>query len=136
MAQRYTPTKFGAPIFDDVNAAALQSDPWTAYEFNTLLIASEFSNAGAQAVIIPWILLKGDSPTGANEDLWTPLDRVVLVASVVPPHASLGPLIAGYVKAPVAQVEIPNCFQVRLLLESINAGTIKVWAGLTNRAPR
>ena len=136
MAQRYPPTKFNDPVFDAVDAPSLQADTTPANEYNTLLMAAEFDTADAIAVIEPWVLLKGAGNGEDNADLWTPLSEITLIASVVPPHVSLGPLLANHIKAPTSQSEIPNCFEVRLVLKSITAGKVTEWAGLTNRSPR
>jgi hypothetical protein len=136
MAQRYPPTKFNDPVFDAVDAPSLQADVMSANEYNTLLMAAEFDTADAIAVIEPWVLLKGSGSGEVNADLWSPLSEITMIASSVPPHPSLGPLLTNHVKAPTSQSEIPNCFEVRLLLKSISVGEVTVWAGLTNRAPR
>ena len=137
MGQRHTPTKFGTPIFDDVNAAALQTagSAFEASEYNTLLITAEMQTATAIAEIEPWVLLKVKGG-GVDGEIWAPLPSVTMKADVTIPHPSMGPLTLGYFKTKVVQVEIPNCFQVRLFLKSINPDRVKVWAGLTNRAPR
>jgi hypothetical protein len=137
VSQRFTPTKFGNPIFDDVSAAALQTEAsaFPASEYNTLLITAEMEVASAIATIEPWVLLKV-KVSGVEQDIWSPLATVSMRADAVIPNASMGPLTPTYSKAAAVQVEIPNCFQVRLCLKSISSGKVKVWAGLTNRAPR
>lgn len=136
MAQRYPPTKFNDPVFDAVDAASIQADTMPANEYNTLLMTAEFSAADAIAVIEPWVLLKGSGNGEFNADLWSPLSEITMIASSVPPHVSLGPLLVNHIKAPTSQSEIPNCFEVRLVLKSLSSGEVTVWAGLTNRSPR
>jgi len=135
VSQRYTPSKLGEPIFDDTNTPSIMTEAGAlvALEFNTLLAVAEFSDAGATAIVVPWVLIKG-LDGGAEVGLWTPLLQISFTAGGSAP--AIDPVTTNYFKAPISQSEIPPCHQLRLELVSVSAGTVRLWAALANRAPR
>ena len=135
MSQRYTPSKLGEPIFDGLDSPAIMTElgAFTALEFNTILMVAEFSDASAQAVVVPWVLMKGLSG-GDVISLWTPLSQVTLNAG--PTIPAIPPATPNHYKAPINQSEIPPCHMVRLELVSVSLGTVRLWSALANRAPR
>lgn len=133
--QRYTPSKLGEPIFDNTSTPSIMTEDGalTALEFNTLLAVAEFSDAGASAVIVPWVEMKG-LDGGSGVSLWTPLSQITLTAAGTAP--AIDPVTTAHFKAPISQSEIPPSHRVRLELVSVSAGTVRLWAALANRAPR
>lgn len=135
MGQRYTPSQLQLLVEDDDTAGLYPSTVFKAMEMNTLLLAAEFSDAGANCVVRPWVNLRSKNPAGELVDNWMPLGEVTLTA--IADTANQPALItAGYHRAPPSEAALPNCHEVQIELISVSAGTINLWGAPANRAPR
>lgn len=135
MAQRYTPSQLQL-LIDDGSTLGRYPDPvFNAAEFNTLLLAVEFSDALAVIVVKPWVNIRSKNAADVVVNNWQPLAPVTITAEADTANMP-APITTDYDRAPPEEIALPNCHEVQVELISISAGTVNLWGAPANRAPR
>lgn len=134
MRNLYTPAVM-EKIFDEADAAAIQSGVIQALERNALEVYCEFTTA-TSLKIVPWVRLKV-MHNGEKADAWAACPEVTInrVSDTANPAGATVLGGASTRSAPTV-ISIPNCYEVRLELTTITGGgTVTVWAACIEKAP-
>jgi len=137
---RFSPTRFPAPLFDDINAAAVMSDAnaLPAVDKTAIALAAELDAAAATVTVRVWARVRTVDitvpATPVDTFAWFFVADVILTAHTTSGTAGApGPIIATKVQTQLEITNIPPCAEVKCEVTNISAGNATVWGSLGER---